>query len=225
MQFDLQNVSVQFDSIPALSGITLQIPSGSMLLVTGPTGSGKTTFLRVLYADILPSAGAMFVNGQRTSALSRRRLVQMRRAMGIAFQDIRLLDELTVFDNILLVLLLRKVPMAEARRRTLDVLVRFDISYVREKFPWQCSMGERHVVGIARAVAAQPQCIIADEPTGNLDVDATIRIAEELRNENKRGATVIVATHDPFFAAHFAATHRVALYEGRLVPTDVPVQT
>jgi cell division transport system ATP-binding protein len=223
MQFDLQNVSVHFDRIPALADITLHIPSGSLLLVTGPTGSGKTTFLRLLYADVLPTTGAVFISGQRTSALSRRRLVQLRRSMGIAFQDVRLLDELTVFDNILLMLLLRKVPMAEARRRTLDVLVRFGISYVREKFPSQCSMGERHIIGIARAVVHQPQCIIADEPTGNLDVDTTTRIADELRKENQRGATVIVATHDPFFAAHFAAPQRVALYEGRLVSTDIPV--
>ncbi len=222
MQFDLQNVAVQFDAMPALSAISAHIPAGSMVLVTGPTGSGKTTFLRLLYADVLPTAGAVFVNGQRTSTLRRRHLVHLRRALGICFQDVRLLDELTVFDNVLLALLLRKVPRAEARRRTLDVLVRFGIGYLREKFPAQCSMGERHLVGIARALATEPECIIADEPTGNLDVDTTARIAEELRTENQRGATIIVATHDPFLAAHFAATHRLALYEGRLVSSDIP---
>lgn len=193
------------------------------MLVTGPTGSGKTTFLRLLYADVLPTAGAVFVNGQRTSALRPRRITRLRQGLGISFQDIRLLDDLTVFDNILVALLLRRVPAAEARRRTLDALVRFGISYLREKFPVQCSMGERHLVGIARAVAPAPSCIIADEPTGNLDVDTTALVAEQLRIEHERGATIIVATHDPFLAAHFAATHRLALYEGQLVSNDIAV--
>ncbi|MCS7303082.1 MAG: ATP-binding cassette domain-containing protein [Bacteroidota bacterium] len=223
MQFELQNVTVQFEGIPALHSVSATISSGSMVLVTGPTGSGKTTLLRLLYADILPTNGAVFINGQRTSTLSSRQLRRLRRQMGIAFQDVRLLEELTVYDNVLLPLLYRKVPLEDARRRTLDVLVRLGISYVREKFPSQCSMGERHLVGIARAIAVQPQCIIADEPTGNLDVDTTALVAEELRKEHERGATVIVATHDPFFAAHFAATERLALYEGNLVGTETAV--
>lgn len=214
MHFELQNVSVTFDSIPALNNISVQIPARSMLLITGPTGSGKTTLLRLLYADVLPTEGTLFINGVHATSLSRRRIQQLRRSMGICFQDVRLLDELTVFDNIYLTLLVRKFTSTNARNRTLDVLVRFGISYIREKFPSECSMGERHLVGIARAVASEPACIIADEPTGNLDVDTTSLVARELRKEYERGATIIVATHDPFFAAHFPATHRIALFEG-----------
>ncbi|RMF32582.1 MAG: ATP-binding cassette domain-containing protein [Chlorobiota bacterium] len=223
MHFELQNVSIHFDAIPALSVLSVQIPSGSMLMVTGPTGSGKTTLLRLLYADLFPSEGAVFISGQRTTTLRRHRIQQLRRRMGICFQDVRLLDDVSIFDNIFLALLLRNIPASQARRRTLEVLVRLGISYVREKFPSECSMGERHLVGIARALAAKPECIIADEPTGNLDVDTTAMVAEELRKENERGATIIVATHDPFFAAHFPATHRIALYEGRLVSSDILV--
>jgi cell division transport system ATP-binding protein len=222
MQFDLQNVTVQFDAIPALASISVHIPSGSMVLVTGPTGSGKTTLLRLLYADVLPSAGAVFANGQRTSSLTWRQRLHLRRRLGICFQDIRLIEELTIFDNILLALRIRQIPTAQARQRALDALVRLGIGYLREKYPAECSMGERHLASIARAIAPAPDCIISDEPTGNLDVDTTALVVEQLRIEHERGATIIVATHDPFFAAHFAATHRLALYEGRLVSSDIP---
>lgn len=222
MQFELRNVIVEFSAFPALDSVSLRIEPESMVLVTGPTGSGKTTLLRLLYGELLPTRGSVFINGQETSVLRFRQLRRLRSAMGISFQDGRLLDDLSVYDNVRLVLLLRKVPTQHAHRRTLDALVRLGISYLRDKVPSECSMGERQLVGMAHALACQPDTIIVDEPTGFLDVEATAIVAQQLVQEHERGATIIVATHDPFFAAQLPATQRIALYEGRLVSHEIP---
>lgn len=223
MRFELDSVSVSFDGIPALTGITASIEPGSFVVVTGPTGSGKTTLLRLLYADVLPTKGTVRIDGTSTERLSARALRALRRQMGIALQDARLVDEVEVITNLELVLRLRGVAAKDASRRATATLLRLGIGYLRERLPQECSAGERQLVALACALVSEPTCIIADEPTGNLDVDATGVVAEALRAEHRRGATVIVATHDPVLAAHFPDAQRLALYDGRLVPHDVAI--
>lgn len=221
MHFDIQSATVQFDAIPALSSVSLEIPDGSFLLLTGPTGAGKTTLLKMLYADVLPTKGKVFAGGQDTAALNTQARLQLRRKMGVIFQDGKLLPNLTVFENVSMPLIINGVDKKDANTKTLDILADIGISYVRDKFPDKLSGGERHLAGLARAIIHQPDTIIADEPTGNLDGVATDKIAGFLHREAKRGATVIVATHDPYFASHFATqAMRVELTEGEVTYKD-----
>lgn len=216
MLFDLTSVTVQYESIPALHNCSCLIPSGSSLLLTGPTGAGKTTLLKLLYADLMPTSGDVFVNGQRTSSFGAKRLRQVRQTMGIIFQDAKLVRSLTVFENVMYPLVIKGTTMREANKKCLEVLADIGISYIRDKYPHELSGGEKHLTGLARAIIHQPTCIIADEPTGNVDSETADTIATILRKENERGATLIVATHDPYLAVHFANTPRMALYEGEI---------
>lgn len=217
MHFDLKNVTVQFDAIPALSGVSYIIPEGSALLLTGPTGAGKTTLLKLLYADVLPTQGEVYISGQKTATLTKKRLAETRRKMGIMFQDAKLMPSLTVYENVMCPLMIDGFARRDANKRCLEVLADIGVSYVRDKFPHQLSGGERHLVGLARAVIHQPECIIADEPTGNVDAETADTIANVLKRENERGATIIIATHDPYLAGHFGETQRLVLYEGEIV--------
>ncbi|MBL7975614.1 MAG: ATP-binding cassette domain-containing protein [Candidatus Kapabacteria bacterium] len=217
MHFDLKNVTVQFDEIPALFDVSCKIADGASLLLTGPTGAGKTTLLKLLYADVLPTQGEVFIAGQKTSALAPKRMRELRRKMGIMFQDAKLMPSLTVYENVLYPLIIAGYSKREANKRGLEVLADIGVSYVRDKFPRQLSGGEKHLVGLARAIINKPECIIADEPTGNVDSETADKIATILKRENTRGATVIIATHDPYLAEHFINGPRLCLYEGTVV--------
>ncbi|MBU3740902.1 MAG: ATP-binding cassette domain-containing protein [Candidatus Kapabacteria bacterium] len=216
MIIDVQDVTMLYDGIPALSNVSATIGQGALIVLTGPTGAGKTTFLRLLYADLLPTSGVVLINGTATSRMKAAQLRTVRRSIGIVQQNCRLVDDYTVYDNMLMPLAVHGLSKADASKRALETLADLDISYVRHKLPRQLSGGERHLVALARAIAVQPGIIIADEPTGTLDEATSMAVAGVLRRQAESGTSLVISTHSASFAAAFPAAQHIHLVEGSL---------
>jgi cell division transport system ATP-binding protein len=192
----LRNVSKYYDGRRVLGAINVQVEAGEFVFLTGPSGAGKTTLLRLLYAAERPSSGEVWVAGHRVDELPRGRLPQLRRKVGVIFQDFKLLRRKTVLENLTFVLRFHGVAPREAHRRAYQVLKRLGLHHRQSAYPESLSGGEQQRVAIARALAYQPRLILADEPTGNLDADLAGELLSLLCDINYQGATVLVATHD-----------------------------
>ena len=192
----LRSVDKEYDGRKVLRNLDLQVDAGEFLFVTGPSGAGKTTLLRLLYAAERPTAGEVWVGGERVDNIARARLPGLRRKVGVIFQDFKLLRRKTVLENITFVLRFHGLTQREAHRRAYLVLKRLGLHHRQSALPDALSGGEQQRVAIARALAYQPRLILADEPTGNLDADLAGELLSLLCDINYQGATVILATHD-----------------------------
>jgi len=192
----LRHVDKEYDGRQVLRNLDLTVDSGEFIFVTGPSGAGKTTLLRLLYAAEKPTAGEVWVAGERVDEITRARLPVLRRKVGVIFQDFKLLKRKTVLENITFVLRFHGVAPREAHRRAYNVLKRLGLHHRQSALPEALSGGEQQRVAIARALAYQPRLILADEPTGNLDADLAGELLSLLCDINYQGATVLVATHD-----------------------------
>lgn len=177
-----------------LSNMTLSLQPGMLHFLTGPSGSGKTTLLRLCYADLLPSTGEMTAFGQDVRTLSRDGIADLRRRVGVVHQDTQFLDHLPVAENVALPLTVagENVDMDALR----DLLGWVQLGPQARAYPPSLSGGERQRAALARAVILSPDLVLADEPTGNLDWDMSMRLMQLLIELNKSGKTVLVATHD-----------------------------
>ena len=203
-------------NIQALSDIYLDISEGEFVYLIGTTGSGKTTLMRMLTREVLPTRGQVSLDGIDLRRLSSSSLPYFRRDIGGGFQDYKLLPNLTAWENVAFVLEVCGVPRAEARERTDDVIDKVGLWNRRGLRPDQLSGGEQQRVAIARAIVNAPRLFLADEPTGNLDVHTAEYVMKLLLSIHAAGTTVIVATHDQ----HLVDTYRqrvVELHMGRLV--------
>jgi cell division transport system ATP-binding protein len=180
----------------ALRDLSLTIDKGEFIFLTGPSGAGKSTFLRLLLREELPSEGDLKVLGRDLRALRPAQVQSFRRSVGFVFQDFRLIPRLSVFQNVAFVMRVLGLPLATQQRKTFQVLKWVGLQHRMNSFPEELSGGEQQRVAIARALVNDPQLVLADEPTGNLDPDLSLEIMNLFREVNARGTTVVVATHD-----------------------------
>ena len=194
---EIHRLSKQYNrGVFALRELSLNIDKGEFLFLTGSSGAGKSTLLRLLLREDLPTEGSIRVEGRDLSELSRDQVQRYRRTVGFVFQDFRLIPRLTVFQNVAFVMRVLGVAVPVQQRKTFQVLKWVGLQHRMNAFPEQLSGGEQQRVAIARALVNDPQVILADEPTGNLDPDLSLEIMNLFREINARGTTVVVATHD-----------------------------
>ena len=180
----------------ALRDLTISIDKGEFLFLTGPSGAGKSTFLRLLLREDLPSEGTLRVAGRTLQELSPSDVQAYRRTVGFVFQDFRLIPRFSVFQNVAFVMRVLGLPTAVQQRKTFQVLKWVGLQHRMNALPEELSGGEQQRVAIARALVNDPQLVLADEPTGNLDPDLALEVMNLFREINARGTTVLVATHD-----------------------------
>jgi len=212
-----ENVSKRYpNGYEALHGIRLHIRQGEMVFVTGHSGAGKSTLLRLIPLLERPSNGQVLVNGVNLGRLGRSRVPQLRRRVGMIFQDYRLLHDRSVYDNVALPLIISGVPHQEVGRRVRAALDKVGLLDQERAQPITLSGGEQQRVGIARAVVSRPPILVADEPTGNLDPELSWEIMQIFRDFQRVGVTVIIASHDLALIERMQQ-RVVALEHGRLV--------
>jgi cell division transport system ATP-binding protein len=178
-----------------LCDFDLFIDKGEFVFIVGTSGSGKTSFVRLLLKEIEPSGGQIFVKGQDITTIKRKQLPYYRRKMGVVFQDFRLLKDKTVFENVAYAMQIVEATNREIRRAVPQVLALVGLQKKAKAYPGQLSGGEQQRTALARAIVNRPPLLIADEPTGNLDPDTAWEIMTLLEDINDRGTTVVVATH------------------------------
>ena len=182
--------------IYALTDINFTIEKGEFVFVTGPSGAGKTTLIKLITREEYPTKGQIYFEKTLISKIPPSRIHLYRRKLGVVFQDFKLLPYRTVFENVALPLRARGESNTIIKKKVLQVLKALKISHKIWELPERLSGGEQQRVAIARAIVAEPELLIADEPTGNLDPDLSFKIMEIFEEVNLRGTTVIVATHD-----------------------------
>lgn len=212
-----QKVSKKFGvGAPALTDITLQIDKSEFVFLVGPTGSGKTTLFRLITREYLPSQGSVIVSEWDIAKLPKDKIPQLRKKIGVVFQDLKLINDKTVLENVLLPLEIDNKDISQATKRALEVLEEVGLESHKDKFPIQLSGGELQRVAIARALALSPDIILADEPTGNLDPATAFDIVNKLLEINKKGTTIIMATHN-FDIVKNVSKRVIALDKGSVV--------
>ena len=199
----------------ALSELSFEIADGEMAFLTGRSGAGKSSVLKLIALLERPTRGQLIVNGQSTSRLPLRRVALFRRQLGIVFQDHRLLMDRPVFDNVALPLIVADTSFKEIDRRVRAALDQVGLLGKERVVPIELSVGEQQRVGIARAIVSKPPLLVADEPTGNLDTTLAGEVMELFRRFNEVGVTVIIATHDRRLV-QAAGRREIMLEEGRV---------
>jgi cell division transport system ATP-binding protein len=180
---------------PSLNGVNLQIERGEYVFLVGPSGAGKSSLMKMLYREELATTGKVMVDGKDLAKMSNRDVPYFRRSLGVIFQDFKLLNERTVFDNVAFALECTEVPRREIIRRVPAALELVGLRHKTHSRAQELSGGEQQRVSVARAIVRNPLLIMADEPTGNLDPENSWAIMKLLEDINKMGATVVVASH------------------------------
>ena len=201
---------------PALDKITFALDKGDFAYLIGPTGSGKTTIFRLITRDLFPTEGLITLGEWDIGLLPKSKIPKLRRRVGVVFQDLKLLFDRTVVENIMLPLEISGISESEAIRRSKETLIEVGLEGKQDMFPLQLSGGEKQRVAIARALVFEPEVILADEPTGNLDIETSFQILDLLKSINKRGATIFIATHNEKFL-NKAIDRIIALERGKIV--------
>ncbi len=193
----LTKVSKQFRTGTfALSNVSFEVEKGEFVFLVGPTGSGKTTIFRLLIRESLPTSGEIVVDNWDIVKLPGSKVAHLRKKIGVVFQDLKLLMDRTIFENIILPLEVSGINNVAAKKITEGIMEKVGILPHKDKFPIQLSGGELQRTVIARALTLEPDILLADEPTGNLDQGTAMEIVKLLSDINKKGTTVIMATHN-----------------------------
>lgn len=212
-----KNVSVEYikgDTV--LDDISLDVEKGEFVYITGRSGAGKSTLLSLIYNDVSPSRGILSINGHDVSAIPANMVPHLRRQIGIIFQDFKLLNNKTVFENVKIALDIFNLNQKLVKERVANMLRKLDIFEKRNDLAITLSGGEKQRVAIARALINDPQIVIADEPTGNIDIDNAREVISMLIDVAGNGAAVLVATHDILIRESFPA-REIVLDKGKLI--------
>lgn len=215
------NVTKRYDNgTLALDDISVSIDRGEFIFLVGPSGAGKSTFTRLLIREGVPTKGQIMLDGKSIVRMKSKEIPLLRRKIGFVFQDFRLLQDRTVFENVAFALEAVGVPVNEVRKRVPSVLDMVGIGDKYDCFPDELSGGEQQRVAIARAIVNNPGILIADEPTGNLDPDTSLEIMKIINDINKRGTTIIMATHDSEIVNRMRK-RVIVLNKGKIVRDEV----
>ena len=193
---EFSRVSKEYHGRRVLRDVTFRVAKGEFVFLTGPSGAGKSTLLKMLFRAETPSEGHILVNGMNVGAMTQHRVPELRRSMGIVFQDYKLLSTRTIFENVAFVLKFLGVPPSERKRRAYQMLRLVELHHRLSALPEELSGGEQQRVALARALVNDPDLLVADEPTGNLDHRLAEEVLKLFTQVNVRGTTVLVATHD-----------------------------
>ncbi|QEK11486.1 cell division ATP-binding protein FtsE [Crassaminicella thermophila] len=203
----------------ALSNINIKIDKGDFAFIVGPSGAGKSTFIKLLLKEIEPTKGKIIIDGIDITKLSLRKIPYLRRKMGVVFQDFRLLPNKTVYENVAFAMEIIEASPKEIRRQVPTILAMVGLSNKAKMYPNQLSGGEQQRVSIARAIVNNPAVLIADEPTGNLDPDTAWEIMKLMKQINRRGTTIVMATHAKEIV-DLMQQRVIAIEGGRIVRDD-----
>ena len=214
------DVKKEYDNgTKALKGVNVRIDDGEFVFLVGPSGSGKSTLIKLITAEIAPTDGRVMVNGFNLNNITPRQVPQMRRTLGVIFQDFRLIEKKTVYENLSFAMRAIGASNRELRRRIPYVLQLVGLDQKGDRYPGQLSGGEQQRVAIARALVNNPSMIIADEPTGNLDPRRSLEIMMLLERINELGTTVLVVTHERNLVNRFSK-RVVTIENGRIISDE-----
>lgn len=220
---ELNNVTVTYNHNVVLDNINFELDNGEFVYLIGQTGTGKSSFLRLLYRDLKPDRGNVRVAGFDVDRIKEKNVPMLRRHLGVVFQDFQLLPDRNVFENVAFSLRVTGAKKSVIKQRVLEVLGLVGLSHKRGAMPEDLSGGEQQRVVIARALANEPRIMLADEPTGNLDPTAAASIMDVLTQINNRGMAVLMVTHNYEMCRKYPA-RTVKLHQGRLEEVD-PMRT
>jgi cell division transport system ATP-binding protein len=216
----LKNIEYSFDSRKVLDGVDLSISQGEFVFLIGATGVGKSTLLRLIYMDLTPRAGEVEVGDYSSSTIKKRQIPYLRRKIGVVFQDFKLFEDRSVFENVAFALHVTGSKKSTIKRRVLRVLADVGLSHKRNSYPNEISGGEKQRVAIARALVNEPFILLADEPTGNLDPESAAEIMQVLEEINNHGTAILMATHNYDLIKKLKA-RVVQIKEGKLTEQTV----
>jgi len=207
----------------AVKDMTLQIGKGEFVYITGASGAGKTTLLRMLYAAEKPTKGQILVDRQNISRIRSRQIPFLRRKVGVVFQDFKLLQSRTVYENVAFALEAQGKKRYEVSKKVYQALKQVGLEHRLQRKPLELSGGEQQRIAIARALVVDPLILLADEPSGNLDQEVTFEIMALFQQANARGTTVLLATHDHSLNQRFPR-RVLTLDQGKLIGDQQPLQ-
>ena len=205
----------------ALKDLSLQIGKGEFVYVTGASGAGKTTFLRLIYSAERPTRGQILVAGQNITRISRHKIPYLRRKIGVVFQDFKLLNSRTVYENVAFALEAQGKKRYEVSKKVYQALKEVGLEHRLQRTPLELSGGEQQRIAIARALVVDPLILLADEPSGNLDEGIALEIMELFKRSNARGTTVLLATHNHTLCRRYPR-RLITLDQGRLLSDQQP---
>ncbi|HPP88595.1 MAG TPA: ATP-binding cassette domain-containing protein, partial [bacterium] len=208
----------------ALDNINIEINRGELVFLTGASGSGKTTFLQLIYRGIYPTAGEIYVENQEITELPDRKVPMIRKKIGVVFQDFKLLYKKTVFENVAYIMKIMNEKKSMINLKTENILKEVGLWYKKDYLPHTLSAGEQQRLSIARALVNNPPIILADEPTGNLDFDNALNVMELFKKLHYKAATIIIVTHNLELPKLFNGRH-IKLIDGSIVYDSIKDNT
>lgn len=221
---EFRNVSKVYNNgTEALHNINLKVDKGDFVFIVGSSGAGKSTFLKLITCEERPNSGQIIVDGIDVSRIRKGKIPYVRRKMGMVFQDFRLIDHMTVYDNVAFAMRVVGAPAKTIKKRVPYILSLVGLQHKAKHYPTELSGGERQRVGLARALVNNPSMIIADEPTGNIDPALSFEIVDLLSEINRRGTTILMVTHEHSLVKHF---HKriIQIHSGEIVADTAAMQ-